>query len=288
MVLYGQVSTFDNGDDWTQYIERLDYYFVANGIEDATKRRAILLSVVGANTYRLIRNLVGPAKPDDKTYKELVDLMMKHQCPPPSETVQRFKLNTRMRQPNESVSTYVAELRPLIEFCGYPAGEQTNKMLRDRLVCGINNSAIQKKLLSVKDLDFEKALEFALALETAEENARTLQQPRQKLVHKVDSKPGPSKPDHAGEKQKTTACTRCGGKGHASYRCKFKTAKCFNCSKIGHIAAVCRSKPSKPRHVKALVKDEDENSDAYTIFSFPSTDDSGAGKPITVEMFLDD
>ena len=111
MALYGQVSTFDNGDDWTQYIERLDYYFVANGIEDATKRRAILLSVVGANTYRLIRNLVAPAKPDDKTYKELVDLMKKHQCPAPSETVQRFKFNTRMRQPNESVSTYVAELR---------------------------------------------------------------------------------------------------------------------------------------------------------------------------------
>ena len=113
MALYGQVSTFDNGEDCTQYIERLDYYFVANGIEDATKRRAILLSVVGANTYRLIRNLVAPAKQDDKTYEELMDLMKKHQCPAPSETVQRFKFNNRMRQPNESVSTYVAELPSL-------------------------------------------------------------------------------------------------------------------------------------------------------------------------------
>ena len=38
MALYGQVSTFNNEtDDWMQYIERLDYYFVANGIEDTTK-----------------------------------------------------------------------------------------------------------------------------------------------------------------------------------------------------------------------------------------------------------
>ena len=205
VALYGQVSTFDpETDDWTQYVERLNYNFVANGIDDATKKRAILLSVVGASTYCLIRNLVAPAKPDEMTYKQLVDLVKEHQCPAPSETVQRFKLNTRMRQPNESVSTYVAELRSLIEFCGYPAGEQTNKMLRDRLVCSINNSAIQRKLLSVKDLDFKKAMEFDLALETAEENARTLQQQqRQELVQKVDSKPGP-KPDHAGEKQKTT------------------------------------------------------------------------------------
>ena len=36
MALYGQVSTFDNGDDCTQYIERLDYYFVANGIEETS------------------------------------------------------------------------------------------------------------------------------------------------------------------------------------------------------------------------------------------------------------
>ena len=95
VALYGQVSTFDpETDDWTQYVERLNYYFVANGIDDVTKKRAILLSVVGASTYRLIRNLVAPGKPDEKTYKQLVDLVKEHQCPAPSETVQRFKFNT--------------------------------------------------------------------------------------------------------------------------------------------------------------------------------------------------
>ena len=57
--LYGVVATFDpNQDDWCEYIERLEHYFSANDIASPAKRRAILLTAVGASTYRLIRTLV--------------------------------------------------------------------------------------------------------------------------------------------------------------------------------------------------------------------------------------
>ena len=76
---FGQVNEFDpQVDDWTHYVERLDYYFVANDMTNAEKKRAVLLSVVGATTYRLLRNLIAPAKPDEKTYKELVDAVKGH------------------------------------------------------------------------------------------------------------------------------------------------------------------------------------------------------------------
>ena len=64
--------------------------------------------------------------------------MKKHQCPAPSETVQRFKFNTRMHQPNESVSTYVAELRSLIEFCGYQAGRLDGLLIKLMKIFGLN------------------------------------------------------------------------------------------------------------------------------------------------------
>ena len=44
---------------------------MANGIEDATKRRAILLSVCGSATYQLILDLLSPTKPTDKSFAEL-------------------------------------------------------------------------------------------------------------------------------------------------------------------------------------------------------------------------
>ena len=67
------------------------------------------MSVCGKKTYKLMRNLCAPEKPGDKTFDDLVKLVKDHQNPKPSETVQRFKFNTRDRNPNESISTYVAE-----------------------------------------------------------------------------------------------------------------------------------------------------------------------------------
>ena len=45
------------------------------------KKRTILLSVVGASTYQLIRNLVAPAKPTEKAFDDLVRLVQEHYQP---------------------------------------------------------------------------------------------------------------------------------------------------------------------------------------------------------------
>ena len=98
--------------------------------------------------------------------------MKNHYTPPPSEIVQRFRFNSRFRKPSESVSTYVAELRALAEYCNF--GDTLTLMLRDRLVCGINDENTQRLLLAKKDLTYDKALEIARSQETAVQNVQTL------------------------------------------------------------------------------------------------------------------
>ena len=173
--LIGTVSAFDaNEQTWEEYCEILEQFFEANGINDGDKQRAILISAVGPVTYKLMRNLLSPQKPSSKTYDELVRLMKEHFNPKPSEIVQRFKFDSRIRQPGESISAYVAELRRLAQDCDY--GSTLERMLRDRLVCGINDDRIQRRLLSETDLTFESAYKIALAAETANRNAQDLQQ----------------------------------------------------------------------------------------------------------------
>ena len=98
MANHGTLTEYDMQEDWSEYIERLEFYFEANGVSDGEKQRAILLSVCGSKTYKLIRNLTTPQKPSDKTFAELVDLVQGHQHPKPSAIVQRFKFNTRFRK----------------------------------------------------------------------------------------------------------------------------------------------------------------------------------------------
>ena len=93
----GSVVAFDpQVEDWTCHTKRLQNDFVANkiGTEATEQRRAILLSVCGPTTYQLIRNLVQPDAPTDKSYADLVKLVKKHLSPKPSSIVARKQFHT--------------------------------------------------------------------------------------------------------------------------------------------------------------------------------------------------
>ena len=129
-------------EDWSLYVERMEHFFLANGITETDKKRAVFLSVVGLSAYRIIRNLVAPKKPGEKSYVELIAALSAHFKPTPSEIVERCRFHSRSRKPGESVATFVAELRSLSEFCNF--GDMLNSMIRDRLVCSINDNAIER------------------------------------------------------------------------------------------------------------------------------------------------
>ena len=93
---YGKLDEFDPtlGENWTQYIEQIEYYFLSKGMTSADKQSALLISAMGAKAYKTLQNLITLHNPSDKTFMELVEVMIKHFCPPLSKIVQRFKFNT--------------------------------------------------------------------------------------------------------------------------------------------------------------------------------------------------
>ena len=128
-------------EEWVTYVECLLHYCRANDIV-ADKKLVALFSVCGPLTYKLIKNLATHRSPSDLSFDSVVDLVMEHYSPKPSVIVQHFKINSRLQQPGETVATFVTELRRLSQFCKY--GEMLDEMLRDRLVCGIQQLIIQR------------------------------------------------------------------------------------------------------------------------------------------------
>lgn len=80
-----------------------------------------------------------------------------------------FRFYKRNQWPDESVLAYIAELRNLATHCQFEAA--FNDTLRDRLVVGLRQESIQKRLLSEIDLDLKKAINLAVAMETAARDA---------------------------------------------------------------------------------------------------------------------
>jgi len=73
----------------TAYLERFDLFVTVNSIEGEKKVKTLLL-VIGSKHYSLIRGLVSPSKPEDKTLEELTAILKKHYDPEPIVIAERF------------------------------------------------------------------------------------------------------------------------------------------------------------------------------------------------------
>lgn len=282
---FGNIGEFsEKKETWEMYVDRLDEYFAANAIADADRKRAILNSIVGPDTYTLMSSLLAPKKPKEATYQELTELLKKHFIPVKSTIVSRYKFNTRSRKPGESVQDFIAAIRTLAKDCKF--GTTLNEMLRDRIVCGINDPRIQKNLLATAEdkLDLQKSIDLAQSMELAYEQSKVLQS--QTTSHNVDSlrpssqykgqrysnKPQKgkgarpkdsrnSRPNVSTSTTHASSSAQCGNCGtrHPAHRCPANGKECLNCKKMNHFAKYCRSRPQKHVHSVGLDPDDSYN-----------------------------
>lgn len=226
--LIGELGAFNpDSEKISTYLERVAVFMTANEVADA-KKAAVLLSVIGKTNYALLEGLMAPGLPREKTYEEIVAALKKHYEPAPLQIAERFHFYKRSQGLTESIADFAAALRKLAIKCDF--GDFLDDALRDRLVCGLWNEPIQKRLLTEKDLTNARAIEIAQGMEAADQ--------RTKEMHGAS-------PSVLQVREK--ACYRC-GKVHEG-KCRFLTATCHKCGKVGHIASVCRSKKpgSKPK-----------------------------------------
>ena len=67
----GHIEQYRPENELFSYLERLEQFFIANDIQDERKK-ATFLSLIGSQAYSLLKNLVSPTLPKDKSYADLV------------------------------------------------------------------------------------------------------------------------------------------------------------------------------------------------------------------------
>ena len=79
----GCITEYKEGqEDFESYLERLEQWMFANDVEDG-KKVSVFLSVIGAETYRLLKNLTMPQRPSTLSYAELSGRQAAHYKPKP-------------------------------------------------------------------------------------------------------------------------------------------------------------------------------------------------------------
>ncbi len=165
-------------------------------------------------------------------------------------------------------------------------------MLRDRIVCGINDEKIQNRLLSETTLTYQKALSLSQSSETAANNMKELQ--KKQPSEESSSGDQAAGVNQVGGKKPKPTCFRCGKEGHLVPKCKHKKAVCHQCGKQGYIPAVCRGKPKKtgppnkktPPKKVGQVGEETEDED-YFLFNVNAVNEVSPRPPI-VDVEIED
>ena len=114
----------------------------ANSAE-SHKRRAILISVIGAKAYDVVSDPCSPIPPSEKTYAQLTTILKNHFAPKKLVIAERCRFHNCTQREGESVTAFAANLKHLASTCQF--GTHLNEALRDRLVCGLRSK--EKRML---------------------------------------------------------------------------------------------------------------------------------------------
>ncbi|XP_077773304.1 uncharacterized protein LOC144325103 [Podarcis muralis] len=153
--------------DWEAYASRFTFLLEAKGVtdEEDAKKRAIFFSVCGEETFEIARALLAPEDVATVPYKTIMEQLKGHFSLQPSVVARRNAFYAKWQTPGETITGFVTSLHQAARFCNF---SELENMLRDRLVGGLKDEKLQRRLYAKKDLTFQVALEEALATEAAE------------------------------------------------------------------------------------------------------------------------
>lgn len=227
----------------------------------------MLCYVRGEKSEEILSQVV-PDLSDATTYETVKKKFDEYFTPRKNVVFERFKFNSRVQQPEESVDSFITALYTLAESCEF--GNLKDELIRDRIVIGIRDSRASERLQLISDLTINKTIELARQAEIQAREGKKIRDDvsQQSQVNRVaeNKRKGKGSRDSWNGKAESASCTRCGLSKHVNWqRCPASSSRCRKCSKLGHWESVCRSKVTvKVSRVEEAVDAEEESKE--TIF----------------------
>ena len=147
------------------YVERLDQFFEVNEVPD-TKKVAFLISVIGSDAYKSLRDLCHPELPKNKTFDELCEHLRRQFSPQVSIFRERAIFYQAEQEEWEKVVQWYGRLKKLSVDCKF--GEYLESLLRDKFITGLRPGQILDRLCEESEtVTLEQALDIAINKECA-------------------------------------------------------------------------------------------------------------------------
>ena len=223
---------------WRKWKQRWNLYSKASGAveKDEETQCAIFLHMIGDDALEIYDTFTFTDEEKGKI-NALIGKFEEHCSPKKNITYERYKFNT-CSQNGRPLDVFLVDLRSKAKTCEF--GELQNSLIRDRIVCGIDNNAVRERLLRDNALTLDKAISTVRAAETSQAQVKNLtNQPIETAtVQAIKANP------KSGPQQNGKPCRRCGTK-HLINQCPAYGQTCLKCQGKNHYAKMCFSSRRK-------------------------------------------
>ncbi|XP_068690073.1 uncharacterized protein [Montipora foliosa] len=177
-------------------------------------------------------------------------------CSPKKNVTYERYLFFSCTQNSRTIDAFVTDLCMKAKACEF--GTLHNSLIKDRIVCGIDNNSVREWLLRNTELTLEVAINTVQAAETSKTQIETLTNTALEaaainLDRKQNQKSKPplrkQPPKLTEQKQSKKPCGRCGSH-HKPRECKAFGTTCHRCQGTNHFAHMCFTKSPNSDHQK--------------------------------------
>lgn len=251
--IVGAIEPFLEGSNFESYRERLDQFFVTNGVTGAL-RVSMLCTIIGPYSYEIIRDWASPTKPYELEYEAIMEKLTEYFVKKTNVTQERIKFQRAVQESSENICEYLIRLKRLASKCdfgeAFEAQGDKNKVLdlclKNQFVYGLSNSALQQEVIIKNPPTIERSFEIAQAYELTKSNSNHMYAQinysakknfvnnkynsnsnnynKKQNMYKTNNK---NSEDTNTKKESAEQCSKCGKNNHKKEECRAKNWKCF-------------------------------------------------------------
>lgn len=245
---------FDVGDSataavrWDKWTKRLRNLILAMGVTNRNRQLALLLHYAGEDIQTVYDDEIADdeKRPADDTISSMdlaITLIRAYLNPKQNLEYQTYLFRQKKQDKDCSLYDYYLQLKALANTCQFA---DTEKELKTQIIQGCASSKLRRKGLTEPDCSLKALVDFGKAMDTANDQLKSIEHPCEKQVNYVSKRRGNSKPTRQ-QQQHQQRCTYCGKAGPHQRKadCPAFGKKCYKCERFNHFASQCKSKQSE-------------------------------------------
>ena len=259
---------FDKPSEWPDWRQRFMRYRTATKLdkEDGSVQVSCLVYSMGNEAENIFRSFDFTTAAHQNDFDRVLGKYDEYFVPRRNVIHERACFHQRVQRPGEKAETFIRALYELSEHCEFGASREEN--IRDRIVVGVLDKDVSRKLQLTKDLTLAVTIETVRQAEevmtqiSIQGGAAGTSGSVQEVAQKQGRHTNRSYKSKGGNKWQGQ-CGRCGKKKHnENETCPAKKSTCNKCAKVGHWGLVCRSK----RLVREVVAEPQEQQQFHPYF----------------------